>query len=188
MKTTAFPHRSVKSEFPQRERPLTTILLSRSLLIGAAALALYSAFEIIFDPPKDILNFLTHHFIHVLGIGVAVWSVCCWAVRENVLFPLSVISRHLYRLRSGRFESLPLQTRSSEIGVIVSGINSLSERLRKAKVGELDRALTSVQELRARLGKLAVRDEEQKVPVMKCVTRLESSLLGLMSSDSKRHK
>jgi methyl-accepting chemotaxis protein len=188
MKTATFPHRVSKFEPSSQPRSLTSILLSRSLLVGAGALGLYSAFEIAFDPPTDLLNFITHHFIHVVGIGVAVWWVCWWVVRENVLAPVSAISHHLYRLRSGRLESLPIQTRSSEIGAIITGINSLTDRLKKAKAGELERALTSIQELRVRLGKLSVRDEEQKVPVMKCVTRLESALLGLMSNDTRTHR
>lgn len=187
MKTATFSHAAPVCNPPLAERSLTSILFSRSLLVGIAGLLLYSAFEIVFDPPKDLLNYFTHHFAHVVGIGVAVWWVCWWVVRENVLAPLSAIAHHLHRLRSGRLETLAFQTRARETQAIVTGVNSLTDRLRKAKAGELERALTSIQELRGRLSKLPVRDDEQKVPVMRCLTRLESSLLGLMTHDQKRN-
>lgn len=177
---------SLQNKELEKRHSLSRILLGRSLLVAAGGLFFYTAFEMLFDPPTDILNYITHHFIHVIGIGIAVWWVCWWTLRENVFVPVSTISQHLSRMRFGRLQLLSLRSQSNEMQTIVEGINSMTESLRKAKPGELERALTYIQELRVRLGKLAVKDEEQKVPVMKCLTRLESSLLSLVSREHHR--
>ncbi len=166
-------------------RSLARILLTRAILVASGGIILYSAFEILFDPPINLLNFLTHHFIHVAAIGIAVWIVCWLAVKENILGPIAAISWHLYQLRRGRLDTLEFQTPASEMQKIIIGVNSLTERIRAANAGDLEKALTSVQELRVGLGKLAVQNADEKVSVMRSLTRLESSLFGVMCREQK---
>lgn len=161
-------------------RCLSGILFSRAAAALAGGLAIYTGFELTFDPPKDLLNFITHHFAHVAVIGLAVWFVCWLALRENVLHPVRAIARHLSLLRKGRVEKLTYLGATAEMEIIIDGINQLVERLQSHGSDDLTAALTSVQDLRVRLGKLEVADAERKIPVMRSLTRLESSLLNLM--------
>ncbi len=178
------PYTGATKEQPP-PRSLARILFTRAILVASGGIILYSAFEILFDPPVNLLNFLTHHFIHVAAIGVAVWIVCWLAVKENILDPVAAISRHLYQLRRGRLEALEFQTPACEMQKIIIGVNSLTEKLRAANAGDLEKALTSVQELRVGLGKLAVQDADEKVSVMHSLTRLESALFGIMCREQK---
>jgi methyl-accepting chemotaxis protein len=159
---------------------LSRILLTRCSAVALLGLFIYTAFEVMFDPPDNLLNFVTHHFVHVLGIGLVVWMVCWLTLQKTVFSPISSISHHLARLRFGRLESLALRSDATEVQTIIAGINSLTERLRSTNTGSLETALTSVQKLRVGLSRLAVRNAEDKVPIMRSVTRLESSLLDLM--------
>lgn len=164
---------------------LGRVLLVRCSIVTLLGLIIYSAFEVIFDPPDNLINFVTHHFVHVLAIGLAV-SVVCWMTLQKVIFsPISEISHHLSRLRFGRLDSLTLRSEAIEVETIISGINALTERLRNLNTGSLENALTSVQELRVGLSQLSVRDPDQKVPIMRSLTRLESSLLDLMCHEHK---
>ena len=161
-------------------RSLSEILFTRAAIAVGGGLLAYTGFELIFDPPDDLLNFITHHFAHVAIVGLAVWFVCWLALREKVLHPVHAIARHLARIRKGRFEKLAYRSATAEMEIIIDGINQLVERLQTGGSDDLTAALTSVQELRVRLGGLAVTDAERKVPVMRSLTRLESSLLNLM--------
>jgi len=161
-------------------RSLSEILFTRAAIAVGGGLLTYAGFELIFDPPNDLLNFMTHHFAHVVIVGFAVWFVCWLALCENVLHPVHAIARHLSRIRKGRFEKLAYRSANAEMEIIIDGINQLVERLQTGGSDDLTAALTAVQELRVRLGGLAVTDAERKVPVMRSLTRLESSLLNLM--------
>ncbi|MDX2081261.1 MAG: hypothetical protein SFU53_10795 [Terrimicrobiaceae bacterium] len=165
-------------------RSLGRILLSRAVLVAAAGLLIYSGAELAFDPPRDLLNFVTHHFVHVALIGFGVWFACWLALRKNVLVPVEAIARHLSRFRHGRIERLVCDTQAKEIEIIVTGINQLAERLQTTAPSDLSAALTAVQELRVHLNRVSAADPETKVPVMRALTRLESSLLLLLCKDS----
>jgi hypothetical protein len=159
---------------------LCQILLIRASAVALIGVLIYTAFELMFDPPDSLITFITHHYVHVLGIGLGVWIVCWLTLQKTVFSPIAAISHHLALLRFGRLESLALRSNATEIQAIIAGVNSLAERLQNANTGGLETAITSVQELRVGLSRLAVRDAEEKVPIMRSVTRLESSLLDLM--------
>ncbi len=165
-------------------RSLGRILLSRAVLVTIAGLAIYSGAELAFDPPKDWLNFVTHHFVHVALIGLGAWLACWLALRKNILIPVEAIARYLSRFRHGRIERLVCDTKATEIEIIVTGINQLAERLQATSPDDLNTALTSVQELRVHLNRVSATDPETKVPVMRALTRLESALLLLLCKET----
>ncbi len=165
-------------------RGLGQILLSRAALVTIAGLLIYSGSELAFDPPSDLLNFVAHHFVHVAVIGLGAWFACWLALRKNVLIPVEAIARYLSRLRHGRIERLVCETKATEIEIIITGINQLAERLKVTSPGDLNAALTAVQELRVHLNRVSATDPETKVPVMRALTRLESSLLLLLCKEA----
>lgn len=161
-------------------RTLSGILFTRAAVVVIGGLIIYIGFELIFDPPTDLLNFITHHFAHVVVIGLSAWLACWLALRENVLRPVEAIARHLSRFRRGRVEKLAYWTRAAEMETIITGINQLGDRLQIVGSDDMTAALTAVQQLRTQLSRLAVVEAEAKVPVMRSLTRLESSLLALL--------
>ena len=117
-------------------------------------------------------------------IGLGAWFACWLALRKNVLIPVEAIARYLSRLRHGRIERLVCETKATEIEIIITGINQLAERLKVTSPGDLNAALTAVQELRVHLNRVSATDPETKVPVMRALTRLESSLLLLLCKEA----
>lgn len=182
-----FPHRSFSEtvEVAILPKSLARLLFVRAMLVALGALALYLVSELVFDPPTDLLNFLSHHLLHVLGIGVVVWIACWFVIRRNVLIPIAAIAKHLYLLRLGRFQKLRYPTRSEEIHSIISGINLLADRLAHSGSNELEDSLTCVQQLRQQLGAIKKATDDEKLPLMRSLTRLESSLLGLLGKEAK---
>ncbi|MBE2203976.1 MAG: hypothetical protein IAE94_06540 [Chthoniobacterales bacterium] len=164
-------------------RGLGRILLSRAALVTIAGLLIYSGSELAFDPPRDFFNFIAHHFVHVAVIGLGAWLACWLALRKNVLIPVEAIARYLSRFRHGRIERLVCETKATEIEAIITGINQLAERLKATSPDDLNAALTAVQELRVHLNRVSATDPETKVPVMRALTRLESSLLLLLCKE-----
>lgn len=185
MSLAIFFHPSTKST-AHSERSLARILFSRAGLVTIVGLVIYSGSELVFDPPHDLLNFVTHHFAHVAVIGLGAWFSCWLALRKNVLIPIESIARYLTRFREGRIEPLVCETEASEIAMMVTRINQLAERLQTASPDSLDTALTAVQRLRVHLDRISLADPETKVPVMRTLTRLESSLLLLLCKEAPR--
>lgn len=181
-------HPSAQSAVAHPERSLARILFSRAAFVTIAGLVIYSGSELAFDPPRDLLNFATHHFAHVAVIGLGVWLSCWLALRKNVLIPIEGIARYLARFRNGRIERLVCETEASEIAMIVTRINQLAERLQTASPDSINTALTAVQGLRVHLNRVSPTDPETKVPVMRALTRLESSLLLLLCKETPWEK
>ena len=181
-----FPHRDTTEGAVLVPKSLTQILFVRAAVVALGALALYSVSELVFDPPTNLVNFLSHHLLHVLGIGVVVWFACWFAIQRNVLLPIAAIVRHLHLLRLGRLQKLLYPTRSEEISSIITGINLLAERIARSDSNELDESLTCVQQLRLHLNELKEVTDDEKLPLMRSLSRLVCSLLGLLCKGTKK--
>lgn len=168
------------TDLESKPRPLGSILASRAILVAAIGLVLYTVFELLVDPPADVMNFFTHHFLHVVATAIFIWTACWLTLRDSIFRPVEAIFHHLYHIRLGRLEKLQYRTEVKEMMLIISGINMLVERLEKSPRPEaLSYALGEVQQLRSLLRETADSADESRVEVMRTLTRLESHLLDL---------
>lgn len=160
--------------------------LDRSMLLwtfGAVltGMVTYSLVEYIIDRPTDVMNFFTHHLLHVLVIGIVVWLALIFVIRRAVVEPASRIFVHLRRIASGRLEYLDCEVRSREVGDVVASINALVGTLRRVpEPDSASRAMDRVQELREILRANANKLGEDIVPAMRMLTRLEGELLEVL--------
>lgn len=147
----------------------------------AVGMLLYSLVEYIIERPADGVEFVTHHLLHVLAIGVLVWGTLVFAVRRAVVEPASRIFVHLRRLAAGRLDYLECEVQSREMGDVVTSVNSLVETLKRVpEPDSASRAMDGVRELREQLRQCDDRLGDDLVPVMRLVTRLEGELLEVL--------
>lgn len=174
-------------ESEARARPLGAVLARRAIVVCALGLILYTIFEVIVDPPVDLMNFFTHHFLHVIATAVFIWLACWLTLRNSILRPVDAIFRHLYHIRLGRMGKLAYRTEVTEMNTIINGINLLVERFERTPRPEpLSHALDEIQQLRNLLRAGPGRSEDSQVEIMKSLTRLESNLLDLMCLEKPR--
>ena len=144
-------------------------------LIGMGA---YTFVEFLIVRPDDWLNFVTHHFLHVAMIGIAVWISTVNVIRRVVLDPMDEIFIHLRRIAAGRIEYLDCHVRAREIGDVIASVNDLVAMLRRVPEPDaVSRALDHLGVLRATLKETSAKYHEDAVPVMRQLTALEGDLL-----------
>jgi len=168
------------ADLEAKPRPLGSILASRAILVAAVGLVLYTVFELLVDPPVNVMNFFTHHFLHVVATAIFIWIACWMTLCDSIFRPVEAIFHHLYHIRLGRLEKLQYRTEVKEMMLIINGINLLVERLEKSPRPEaLSYALGEVQQLRGLLRETPDPSDESRVEIMRTLTRLESHLLDL---------
>lgn len=162
-------------------RDLLTLVVSRTFAAVVAGMFLYTLAEYLIDRPADWQEFLTHHVLHVAVIGAAVWVVTALLISRLVIKPVDHVFLHLRRVASGRLDYLDIEVGSTQLGGVVHSVNELVARLRRTPEDDsISRALDHVRELRTALRARTTGSEEDAVPVMRLVTKLEADLLEVM--------
>jgi methyl-accepting chemotaxis protein len=173
---------SRRGDFPAvgENRDLQSLVVSRTFAAVVAGMLIYTMVEYLIDRPADWPVFLTHHVLHVVVIGVAVWLVSAALISRLVIKPVDHVFLHLRRVASGRLEYLDVEVGSSQLGGVINSVNELVARLRRTPEDDsVSRALDHVRELRTAL-RGRIRDSEEAVPIMRLMTKLEGELLEVM--------
>jgi methyl-accepting chemotaxis protein len=173
---------SQRGDFPaaSENRDLQSLVVSRTFAAVVAGMLIYTMVEYLIDRPADWPVFLTHHVLHVVVIGVAVWLVSAALISRLVIKPVDHVFLHLRRVASGRLEYLDVEVGSSQLGGVINSVNELVARLRRTPEDDsVSRALDHVRELRTAL-RGRIRDSEEAVPIMRLMTKLEGELLEVM--------
>ena len=178
---------SRRGDFPANgdTRDLQFLLVSRTFAAVVAGMLLYTVIEYLIDRPADWPMFLTHHILHVAVIGVAVWVVSTVLISRLVIKPVDYVFVHLRRVASGRFDYLDVEVGSTQLSGVIGSVNALVARLRRRPEDDsVSRALDHVRELREALRQRMAEADDDAVPVMQLVTKLEGDLLEVMQEHS----
>ncbi|MFC7339207.1 hypothetical protein ACFQY0_18580 [Haloferula chungangensis] len=150
-----------------------------------SGMLVYSLVEYAIDRPSDAMDFVTHHLIHVLVIGLVVWMALVLVIRRAVVDPASRIFLHLNRIALGRLEYLECDVANREVADVVASVNSLVSALKRVpEPDSASRAMDRVRELRELLKHNSEKLGEDVVPAMRVVSRLEGELLEVLQETS----
>lgn len=162
-------------------RDLLSLVASRTFGAVFIGMLLYTFVEYLIERPDDWSGFLTHHILHVVVIGVAVWIVSTILIRHLVIKPVDHVFLHLRRVASGRLDYLDIEVGSTQFNGVVGSVNELVARLRRTPEDDsVSRALDHIRKLRAALKEQMKETDEDAVTIMRLVTKLEGELLEVM--------
>lgn len=181
-------HPGTSGQSPNRDFPadsstkdLLSLILTRTFVAVVLGMLLYTLIEFLIDRPADVPVFITHHVLHVVVIGVAVWVVSSVLISRLVIKPVDHVFIHLRRVASGRLDYLDIEAGSTQLGGVIGSLNALVARLRRTPEDDsVSRALDHVRELRTMLRARMSESDEANVPIMRLVTKLEGELLDVM--------
>jgi signal transduction histidine kinase len=169
-------------------KPLSSVLTKASLTAIIISMSAYTLFEMITSDHLNLKDLLIHHLFPTIFIGVIIWGVLSFILKEKVVTPVKDIIEHLRHIGVGRFAPLQLDSKILEIGTIVTGVNYLSRQLREAPDSDgTEKAIDDLITLRANLKLVLDRDQinhEQLIPIMKDLKSLEGNLLSSLQVTS----
>lgn len=176
-------HTKERNDMPSynENRDLLSLVASRTFGAVFIGMLLYTFVEYLIERPDDWSGFLTHHILHVVVIGVAVWIVSTILIRHLVIKPVDHVFLHLRRVASGRLDYLDIEVGSTQFNGVVGSVNELVARLRRTPEDDsVSRALDHIRKLRAALKEQMKETDEDAVTIMRLVTKLEGELLEVM--------
>jgi hypothetical protein len=176
-------HTKERNDMPSynETRDLLSLVASRTFGAVFIGMLLYTFVEYLIERPDDWSGFLTHHILHVVVIGVAVWIVSTILIRHLVIKPVDHVFLHLRRVASGRLDYLDIEVGSTQFNGVVGSVNELVARLRRTPEDDsVSRALDHIRKLRAALKEQMKETDEDAVTIMRLVTKLEGELLEVM--------
>lgn len=176
-------HTKERNDMPSynETRDLLSLVASRTFGAVFIGMLLYTFVEYLIERPYDWSGFLTHHILHVVVIGVAVWIVSTILIRHLVIKPVDHVFLHLRRVASGRLDYLDIEVGSTQFNGVVGSVNELVARLRRTPEDDsVSRALDHIRKLRAALKEQMKETDEDAVTIMRLVTKLEGELLEVM--------
>jgi methyl-accepting chemotaxis protein len=176
-------HTKERNDMPSynETRDLLSLVASRTFGAVFIGMLLYTFVEYLIERPDDWSGFLTHHILHVVVIGVAVWIVSTILIRHLVIKPVDHVFLHLRRVASGRLDYLDIEVGSTQFNGVVGSVNELVARLRRTPEDDsVSRALDHIRKLRAALKERMKETDEDAVTIMRLVTKLEGELLEVM--------
>jgi methyl-accepting chemotaxis protein len=176
-------HTKERNDMPSynETRNLLSLVASRTFGAVFIGMLLYTFVEYLIERPDDWSGFLTHHILHVVVIGVAVWIVSTILIRHLVIKPVDHVFLHLRRVASGRLDYLDIEVGSTQFNGVVGSVNELVARLRRTPEDDsVSRALDHIRKLRAALKEQMKETDEDAVTIMRLVTKLEGELLEVM--------
>lgn len=166
-------------------KDLSSLILTRTFATVVLGMLLYTLIEFLIDRPSDVPVFITHHVLHVVVIGVAVWVVSSVLISRLVIKPVDHVFIHLRRVASGRLEYLDIEAGTTQLADVIGSVNALVARLRRTPEDDsVSRALDHIRELRVALRQRMNESDETNVPIMRLVTKLEGELLDVMQNQS----
>ena len=176
-------HTKERNDMPSynETRDLLSLVASRTFGAVFIGMLLYTFVEYLIERPDDWSGFLTHHILHVVVIGMAVWIVSTILIRHLVIKPVNHVFLHLRRVASGRLDYLDIEVGSTQFNGVVGSVNELVARLRRTPEDDsVSRALDHIRKLRAALKEQMKETDEDAVTIMRLVTKLEGELLEVM--------
>lgn len=176
-------HTKERNDMPSynETRDLLSLVASRTFGAVFIGMLLYTFVEYLIERPDDWSGFLTHHILHVVVIGMAVWIVSTILIRHLVIKPVNHVFLHLRRVASGRLDYLDIEVGSTQFNGVVGSVNELVARLRRTPEDDsVSRALDHIRKLRAALKEQIKETDEDAVTIMRLVTKLEGELLEVM--------
>lgn len=167
-----------------KHRSLNWTLTTSSILAVIIAMTAYTLFEILSSGSVSGPEIVTHHVLPTIFIGIIIWAVLTLLLRSKVIAPVENILGHLKHIGNGRLAEIENHAEISEIRGIISGVNSLTDKLKKAPDNEgLSKAIDDLVKLRADLKGLIDNDQitpDDLVPVMRDLRRLEGHFLSAL--------
>ena len=164
-----------------KNHDLQTLVVTRTFAAVVVGMGFYTLVEYLIDRPADWVGFLTHHMLHVAIIGVAVWLAAVMVISRLVIKPVNHVFIHLRRLASGRLDYLDVEVETAQLDGVVGSVNELVAKLRRIPEEDaVSRALDHIRELRTVLREQLKGPEDDAVPIMKLVTKLEGDLLEVV--------
>lgn len=155
-----------------------------TLIATALGMSIYTFVEFLIARPADWSEFLLHHIMHVALICLAVWIASIAVVKKLVIAPVNHLFIHLKKISAGRLEYLDIEAHSNEMDDVFSSINGLVAKLKSApKTDAISDSLDHLRELRSALKNTKLSDEEDAVPIMRLVTKLEGDLLEIVRTE-----
>jgi len=159
------------------------------VVIGASFIAVligtisWGAIEYFTGATHSWSEFLGHHLVPSLVIGLIIWVILSVLLQRTVIEPMQNLFAHLYRVGSGRLDSISLDTRIKEIKTMIDGVNLLVHRLESAS-GDTAflQAQTRLKKIRAELRSMADgagKDSSLFLGVIREIRALEGDLLSL---------
>lgn len=169
--------------FPSSTTTLNRAVIKATLIAVVIGMGIYTAIEFSLARPSNVAEFLGHHLLHALVIGVVISIALTVLLDRFIVAPVRRIFQHLYHIGSGRLAPLELDSKLEEVNTVVGGINLLVERLKNAPSDKaLVEALIDVGKLRAKLeAKVGAAGSEADdfVPIMRDLCNLEGDLLAV---------
>lgn len=166
-----------------RRRSLNQVTVTASLIAVAFGTISWTAIEMLSGQHPSLRELVVHHAIPAVVIGLIIAVVLSVLLNRFVVDPIQTLLSHLYRIGSGRFDPLELDTSVEEVQALVDGVNLLARRLQAASG---DASFAQVQErlqtLRKELRSMADAGGEEGelfLNIAKEMRSLEADLLAI---------
>lgn len=167
-------------------KSLSWTLTKASLFAVVIGMSAYTTFEIASSGKLDLMELFTHHLLPTLLIGIIIWGVLSFLLRSKVVNPVREILAHLNYIGAGRFAPLEKSSEIREIRQLISGVNSLTIKLKNAPDSNgTSKAIDDLVQLRADLKAVIDQDQvlpDHLVPIMKDLKTLEGHLLSALQT------
>jgi len=193
-KLTIDPPMAIQTEapatFPHSTSTLNQAVIKATLFSVAIVMAIYTAIEFMLVRPTDVGEFIGHHLLHAVVIGLVLAIALSLLLGRFIVVPVQLIFQHLYHVGSGRLTPLSLDSKIEEVNRVVGGINLLVERLKAAPEDQaLTMAVNDAAKLRADLKQkidAAGDDADGYVAIMHDLCALEQHLLSVVGAAGQR--
>ena len=167
-------------------RSLSRTLVGATLAAATVGMLVSAAVEYLSGEPATLTEFTRHHLFPTLLIVAAVAVTLTLLLHSKVIAPVKQIFVHLYRIGSGQFTPLNVDSGVSEIRTVVDGVNLLVTRLKDTPDDQaLGNAVKSLAKLRTDMESATTASgasADPFVPVMRDLRRLESDLLSAITA------
>lgn len=167
----------------KRRRPLNQVIVAATLISVAIGTVSWTAIELAGGQTPSASELFYHHVVPAVVIGVVVVVVLSILLNRFVVDPAQAVFSHLYRIGSGRLDSLDLDTGVEEIQTMVDGVNLLVQRLQApSRDASFAQAQQRLQRLRKEMRSLAdanSTESELFLNLAKEMRALEADILAI---------
>ncbi|MCG8600896.1 MAG: hypothetical protein MI807_12195 [Verrucomicrobiales bacterium] len=173
-----------QSSEPRRNRySLNLVVVGASFIAVLVGTVSWGVIEYFTGTSHSWSDFFGHHLVPSLVIGLIIWVILSALLQRTVIEPLQQLFAHLYRVGSGRLDSVTLDTRIKEIKTMVDGVNLLVHRLESASGDSaFSDAQARLKKIRTELRSMADgagEDSSLFLDVIRELRALEGDLLSL---------
>ncbi len=162
---------------------LNLAVVATSLISVVVGTGSWTAIEIFTGKAPSTADFVGHHLIPAVVIGLFVWITLTVLLHRTVIEPLKQLFAHLYRVGSGRLDHLDIDSRIEEIQTMVDGVNLLVRRLQSpsgdGSFSQVQNRLSSIRDNIRSMADAAGEDSPIFLDLAKEMRALEGDVLAL---------